>query len=267
VNDVLGDKLVRTQTPLILAWLLVYGIVGLVRWICPSPKGWRGDSSAPGKMNAAGSKYMSGGVFEPGTENGAMKILGSRRRASFEVSEAERVTDLPKHLQHLTSVLACVELLVDGRTRRNANRGIVIPFSTALPSLSATGESVSAGVYHWALTSALRTRGTGAPVRRRVFFATGIATGRRSISANEMGWEESGGSQSSTKIGRMTHGGTSHLSKSGLANRRLQPLGHISMKADMPEAAASRKRQIARTSHKAILNRIAERAPPGHAPK
>jgi hypothetical protein len=30
----------------------------------------------------------------------------------------------------------------------------------------------------------------------------------------------------------------------GLANRRLQPLGHVSNKADMPEAAASRKRQI-----------------------
>jgi hypothetical protein len=30
----------------------------------------------------------------------------------------------------------------------------------------------------------------------------------------------------------------------GLANRRLQPLGHISGKADMPDAGASRKRQI-----------------------
>ena len=30
----------------------------------------------------------------------------------------------------------------------------------------------------------------------------------------------------------------------GLANRRLQPLGHVSSKADMPDAAASRKRQI-----------------------
>ena len=30
----------------------------------------------------------------------------------------------------------------------------------------------------------------------------------------------------------------------GLANRRLQPLGHSSMRADMPDAAASRKRQI-----------------------
>jgi hypothetical protein len=30
----------------------------------------------------------------------------------------------------------------------------------------------------------------------------------------------------------------------GLANRRLQPLGHSSMGADMPEAGASRKRQI-----------------------
>ena len=30
----------------------------------------------------------------------------------------------------------------------------------------------------------------------------------------------------------------------GLANRRLQPLGHISGKADMPDAEASRKRQI-----------------------
>jgi len=29
-----------------------------------------------------------------------------------------------------------------------------------------------------------------------------------------------------------------------LANRRLQPLGHISGKADMPDAGASRKRQI-----------------------
>jgi hypothetical protein len=32
----------------------------------------------------------------------------------------------------------------------------------------------------------------------------------------------------------------------GLANRRLQPLGHVSNKADMPDAAASRKRQILR---------------------
>jgi hypothetical protein len=31
----------------------------------------------------------------------------------------------------------------------------------------------------------------------------------------------------------------------GLANRRLQPLGHISGTADMPDAAAGRKRQIA----------------------
>ena len=31
----------------------------------------------------------------------------------------------------------------------------------------------------------------------------------------------------------------------GLANRRLQPLGHISGTADMPEAGAGRKRQIA----------------------
>src|SRR5215212_8851648 len=30
----------------------------------------------------------------------------------------------------------------------------------------------------------------------------------------------------------------------GLANRRLQPLGHSSISADMPEARASRKRQI-----------------------
>ncbi len=30
----------------------------------------------------------------------------------------------------------------------------------------------------------------------------------------------------------------------GLANRRLQPLGHSSVKADMPDAGASRKRQI-----------------------
>ena len=30
----------------------------------------------------------------------------------------------------------------------------------------------------------------------------------------------------------------------GLANRRLQPLGHISGRADMPDAGASRKRQI-----------------------
>ena len=30
----------------------------------------------------------------------------------------------------------------------------------------------------------------------------------------------------------------------GLANRRLQPLGHVSNKADMPDAGASRKRQI-----------------------
>jgi hypothetical protein len=30
----------------------------------------------------------------------------------------------------------------------------------------------------------------------------------------------------------------------GLANRRLQPLGHISGRADMPDAEASRKRPI-----------------------
>ena len=30
----------------------------------------------------------------------------------------------------------------------------------------------------------------------------------------------------------------------GLANRRLQPLGHSSVGADMPDAGASRKRQI-----------------------
>src|SRR5687768_17877398 len=30
----------------------------------------------------------------------------------------------------------------------------------------------------------------------------------------------------------------------GLANRRLQPLGHSSISADMPDARASRKRQI-----------------------
>src|SRR5450631_2501785 len=30
----------------------------------------------------------------------------------------------------------------------------------------------------------------------------------------------------------------------GLANRRLQPLGHSSGKADMPDAGASRKRQM-----------------------
>ena len=30
----------------------------------------------------------------------------------------------------------------------------------------------------------------------------------------------------------------------GLANRRLQPLGHSSIRADMPDAEASRKRQI-----------------------
>src|SRR5438094_8920124 len=30
----------------------------------------------------------------------------------------------------------------------------------------------------------------------------------------------------------------------GLANRRLQPLGHSSIEADMPDAGASRKRQI-----------------------
>ena len=30
----------------------------------------------------------------------------------------------------------------------------------------------------------------------------------------------------------------------GLANRRLQPLGHSSISADMPDTSASRKRQI-----------------------
>ena len=30
----------------------------------------------------------------------------------------------------------------------------------------------------------------------------------------------------------------------GLANRRLQPLGHSSIEADMPDAGATRKRQI-----------------------
>jgi hypothetical protein len=52
----------------------------------------------------------------------------------------------------------------------------------------------------------------------------------------------------------------------GLANRRLQPLGHISGQADMPDAGASRKRQIsgrsilrsARRSGKALP----ERQPP-----
>ena len=34
----------------------------------------------------------------------------------------------------------------------------------------------------------------------------------------------------------------------GLANRRLQPLGHVSSKADMPDAAASRKRQMWRAA-------------------
>jgi hypothetical protein len=34
------------------------------------------------------------------------------------------------------------------------------------------------------------------------------------------------------------------MSQRGLANRRLQPLGHSSGKADMPDAGASRKRQI-----------------------
>jgi hypothetical protein len=34
----------------------------------------------------------------------------------------------------------------------------------------------------------------------------------------------------------------------GLANRRLQPLGHVSSKADMPDAAACRKRQMWRAA-------------------
>jgi hypothetical protein len=43
----------------------------------------------------------------------------------------------------------------------------------------------------------------------------------------------------------------------GLANRRLQPLGHVSGMADMPDAAASRKRQIVRShAHKAVVNTV-----------
>jgi hypothetical protein len=47
----------------------------------------------------------------------------------------------------------------------------------------------------------------------------------------------------------------------GLANRRLQPLGHISGKADMPDAGASRKRQISRCripSHLTTAGRLTE---------
>jgi hypothetical protein len=54
----------------------------------------------------------------------------------------------------------------------------------------------------------------------------------------------------------------------GLANRRLQPLGHVSSKADMPEVRLSRKRQIARfvQNHSTPIDRVAlaadiERAP------
>src|SRR6266404_4662216 len=39
----------------------------------------------------------------------------------------------------------------------------------------------------------------------------------------------------------------------GLANRRLQPLGHSSIEADMPDAGASRKRQISRLPHSVRL--------------
>src|SRR5216683_7409936 len=43
----------------------------------------------------------------------------------------------------------------------------------------------------------------------------------------------------------------------GLANRRLQPLGHVSRTADMPDAAASRKRQIACChAHQAVVNTV-----------
>ena len=42
----------------------------------------------------------------------------------------------------------------------------------------------------------------------------------------------------------------------GLANRRLQPLGHISGRADMPEAGASRKRQIQAAGFPAPYRRI-----------
>ena len=46
----------------------------------------------------------------------------------------------------------------------------------------------------------------------------------------------------------------------GLANRRLQPLGHSSVKVDMPDAGASRKRQIYRC-------RIGGRFMPPQTPK
>src|ERR1700733_4369912 len=39
----------------------------------------------------------------------------------------------------------------------------------------------------------------------------------------------------------------------GLANRRLQPLGHSSVGADMPDTGASRKRQIAKDPIPAAL--------------
>src|SRR6266700_3856326 len=44
----------------------------------------------------------------------------------------------------------------------------------------------------------------------------------------------------------------------GLANRRLQPLGHVSSTADMPDAAAGRKRQIVCShAYKAVVNTVA----------
>jgi hypothetical protein len=48
----------------------------------------------------------------------------------------------------------------------------------------------------------------------------------------------------------------------GLANRRLQPLGHISGKADMPDAGASRKRQISGQRIPSDLTTPAEPASP-----
>ena len=51
----------------------------------------------------------------------------------------------------------------------------------------------------------------------------------------------------------------------GLANRRLQPLGHVSGRADMPDTAVSRKRQILgrRAYDQPLIRREHDREPNG----
>jgi hypothetical protein len=75
------------------------------------------------------------------------------------------------------------------------------------------------------------------------FFATGIATGLRSISELE-GTESRAGARIAQITRRDTEQDGANMLHQGLANRRLQPLGHSSVAADMPEEGASRKQQI-----------------------